>query len=78
MDRETRYKAKNFIDTFVYRGADVAISWLYQAMKAAGTTISQFAGIWFFVALVNVFVVLFILRTEKSLPRADELGRAKK
>ncbi|MDQ3280365.1 MAG: MFS transporter [Acidobacteriota bacterium] len=33
---EERYKAKNFIDTFVYRGNDALVAWLVGAFHAAG------------------------------------------
>jgi AAA family ATP:ADP antiporter len=36
VDPESRYKAKNFIDTVVYRGNDTAIAWLVSAMRSAG------------------------------------------
>ena len=34
--REDRYKAKNFIDTFVYRGGDQIGSWAYAGLSAIG------------------------------------------
>lgn len=34
--RKARYKAKNFIDTVVYRGGDALAGWLFAALKAAG------------------------------------------
>jgi AAA family ATP:ADP antiporter len=34
--REEKYKAKNFIDTVVYRGGDAAAAWLQQALSAGG------------------------------------------
>jgi AAA family ATP:ADP antiporter len=53
LDRETKYKAKNFIDTFVYRVGDQLGAWSYAAMGALGlgmTGISlaalPLAGIW--------------------------------
>lgn len=33
---EEKYKAKNFIDTVVYRGGDAASGWLHTALKALG------------------------------------------
>ncbi len=78
VDRESRFKAKNFIDTFVYRAGDMMSSWIYLAIKNTGAGISHFAGIWCGVALINIFVVLFILREERKMPRADQLGRVAK
>ena len=34
--RAARYKAKNFIDTLVYRGGDALAGWLFAGLKAAG------------------------------------------
>lgn len=36
LPRETKYKAKNFIDTFVYRAGDQVGAWSYAAMGALG------------------------------------------
>jgi len=36
MTRETKYKAKNFIDVPVYRGADAAVAQLQRAIEGAG------------------------------------------
>jgi len=39
--REDRYKAKNFIDTVVYRGGDQLGSWGYAGLMALGLTLAQ-------------------------------------
>ncbi len=36
MDKETKYKAKNFVDVPVYRGADAAVAQLQRALESAG------------------------------------------
>jgi ATP:ADP antiporter, AAA family len=36
VDREAKYKAKNFIDTVVYRTGDAAGGWVFAALKALG------------------------------------------
>ena len=43
VDRETKYKSKNFIDTAVYRGSDVTASWIFKGMTSAGLGLSQIA-----------------------------------
>lgn len=43
--REDRYKAKNFIDTVVYRGGDQAASWGYASFAGLGFSIAQLAAI---------------------------------
>jgi len=47
VDRETKYKSKNFIDTAIYRGSDVAASWLFKSMMTAGLSIQQIAWAYF-------------------------------
>jgi AAA family ATP:ADP antiporter len=36
VSREDKYKAKNFIDTFVYRAGDQIAAWSYTGLLAAG------------------------------------------
>ena len=43
VDRESKYKAKNFIDTAVYRGGDAVSSWVYAGMKAMGLSVANIA-----------------------------------
>ncbi|MEO8382744.1 MAG: MFS transporter [Acidobacteriota bacterium] len=42
---EERYKAKNFIDTFVYRGNDALVAWLVGALHAIGASIGTIAAL---------------------------------
>jgi AAA family ATP:ADP antiporter len=46
VDRETKYKSKNFIDTVVYRGSDVTASWIFKGLMTVGFSISQIAWIY--------------------------------
>ena len=52
VDAETKYKAKNAIDTFVYRGGDVIAAWANVGIVAIGTAAAAsvigvgIAGIW--------------------------------
>ena len=41
--REDRYKAKNFIDTVVYRGGDQVAAWSYAGLLALGLTMTGIA-----------------------------------
>src|SRR5215213_1134204 len=38
--REDKYKAKNIIETFVYRGGDQVGAWLYGGLVAAGLSLA--------------------------------------
>jgi AAA family ATP:ADP antiporter len=60
VDPETKYKAKNVIDTVVQRGGDMGASWLHGALNAAGTTLAGFAalGAVLMAGLVGVGVAL--------------------
>jgi AAA family ATP:ADP antiporter len=46
VDRETKYKSKNFIDTAVYRGSDVTASWIFKGLTSAGLSIAQLAWVY--------------------------------
>jgi AAA family ATP:ADP antiporter len=43
LGREEKYKAKNFIDTVVYRGGDAVSAWLYDGLRALGLGLSAIA-----------------------------------
>ncbi|MGA6926289.1 MAG: Npt1/Npt2 family nucleotide transporter, partial [Desulfosarcina sp.] len=57
LSREEKYKAKNFIDTVVYRGGDAFSAWIYAGLQGAGLAASRIAlaavplaGIWAWVS----------------------------
>jgi AAA family ATP:ADP antiporter len=52
LNREEKYKAKNFIDTAVSRGGDAVTGWIVNAVKAIGIAATQMT--W---ALIPVAVV---------------------
>jgi AAA family ATP:ADP antiporter len=43
LNREDKYKAKNFIDTFIYRGGDQVAAWVYGAFIYLGLSMSTLA-----------------------------------
>lgn len=43
LDRESKYKAKSFIDTAVYRGGDAVSAWAYAWLSALGLGLSAIA-----------------------------------
>ena len=45
LEREEKYKAKNFIDTVVYRGGDAVSAWVYDGMRSIGLSLGQIAFI---------------------------------
>jgi AAA family ATP:ADP antiporter len=52
LSREEKYKAKNVIDTVVYRAGDAVSAWVYAGMRSLGLNISA-------IALVAVPLALF-------------------
>jgi AAA family ATP:ADP antiporter len=53
VDRETKYKSKNFIDTVVYRGSDVTASWIFKGLTSLGLSLSQIS--WFFLPVMGLW-----------------------
>ncbi len=53
VDRETRYKSKNFIDTAIYRGSDMLASWVFKAFLGAGLSVAQIA--WAYLPLIGLW-----------------------
>ncbi|MCF6226030.1 MAG: MFS transporter [Xanthomonadales bacterium] len=56
VDRATKYKSKNFIDTVVYRGSDVAASWIFKGLTVLGLSLSQIAML--FIPIMGVWAVI--------------------
>ena len=71
VDRESRYKAKNFIDTVVYRGGDMTTSWAYRALAGIGLGLPALAGVWAGVAIIWGIVVLWIIRLQRAPTQAS-------
>lgn len=67
--REEKYKAKNFIDTVVYRGGDAAASWLATGLRALGAGLAPVAA--FAVPLALAWLTLAVW-----LGRQEERSRA--
>lgn len=69
--REDKFKAKSFIDTFVYRTGDQIAAWTYAALSALGLGLSGIA--WVAVPLSAIFVALAIWlgRTEEKMAVAS-------
>jgi AAA family ATP:ADP antiporter len=53
VDRETKYKSKNFIDTVVYRGSDVTASWIFKGFMSAGISMAKIA--WIYVPIMGIW-----------------------
>ena len=64
LSREEKYKAKNFIETVVYRGGDAASGWLSTAFTALG---AGFGGL----TLLMLPLSLLWMRLAISLGRVE-------
>jgi AAA family ATP:ADP antiporter len=53
VDRETKYKSKNFIDTAVYRGSDVTASWIFKGLVSSGFSLAQIA--WMYLPVMGLW-----------------------
>jgi AAA family ATP:ADP antiporter len=56
LGKQEKYKAKNFIDTVVYRSGDVVSAWLYAGLRAVGLGLGEIA--WLAVPLAGLWAGL--------------------
>ena len=68
--RETKYKAKNFIDTVVYRAGDAVSGWVFAGLKALGVTLTGIAYIAVPVSLAWFATAWFLGRKQEQLRRS--------
>lgn len=74
VDAETKYKAKNFIDTVVQRGSDTAGSWLHGLLAVRGVALDGFAAISGVLMLVLVGVGVWLARAFKLREASRNFG----
>lgn len=67
VDRESRYKAKAFIDTAVYRAGDVTYVWLHKWLAMFGSRVVFAAGIG--IALAMSLSAWQVIRAQRRLPQ---------
>jgi len=73
--REARYKAKNFIDTVVYRGGDAISGWVFAGLKALGLSLSAIAFVAVPVAILWAATGLYLGRRQEALRHSDRTRR---
>jgi AAA family ATP:ADP antiporter len=71
VDRETKYKAKNALDTVVYRGGDALAGWLFTGLKALGAGLTLIAVIAIPLALVWAVVAYWLGRRQAALSHPE-------
>jgi len=67
--REQKYKAKNFIDTVVYRAGDAVSAWLYAGIRSLGVTLSGIALIAVPVALIWAWIAFGLGRRQPKIAK---------
>jgi ATP:ADP antiporter, AAA family len=71
VSREEKYKAKNFIDTAVFRGGDAVSGWISRGIHALGATTAQVAIIAVPVAAVTGLLGWFLGRRQEAQRQAS-------
>lgn len=66
VDRDRKYKAKNVIDTSVYRGADLINIWIENGLRSAGFGLAQIALVGSGVAAAWCGVSIFLGKTAEK------------
>lgn len=74
LEREEKYKAKNFIDTVVYRGGDAVSAWIYDGMRSIGLSLGQIA---FIAAPIAAIWALVAYRLGVQREKISEAGTPK-
>ena len=69
VDRETKYKAKNFIDTVVYRGGDALAGWAFAGLKALGLGLAAIAWLAVPIALLWGAVAWWLGKRQQNLAK---------
>ncbi len=67
LSREEKYKAKNFIDTVVYRTGDAVSAWVYAGMRSVGVSLSTIALLAVPLALVWAWVAFGLGRQQARI-----------
>jgi len=70
VSREDKYKAKHFIDTFVYRGGDQVGAWSMQAMAAVGLGLAGTAYVAAPLAAVWLAISIWLGKKQVALSKA--------
>ncbi len=76
VNRESRYKAKNFIDTAIWRLGDVTMSWICLGLAMIGFGLREMAVIGVGLAICGVYVAWRVLRLYRALPEPRGEGEA--
>jgi AAA family ATP:ADP antiporter len=78
VSREDKYKAKHFIETFVYRFSDQLTIWAYAGLAALGLSLSGIAFVVAPIAGVSVVLALWLGRRQRGMERAGSASGSEK
>ena len=71
LSREEKYKAKNFIDTVIYRTGDAVSAWVYAGMRSIGMTMSGIALIAVPLALIWAWIAFSLGRQQAKIDKTN-------
>jgi AAA family ATP:ADP antiporter len=75
--REDKYKAKNIIETFVYRGGDQLGAWGYAKLAGIGLSLAAISFLAAPLAVIWLFLSLWLGKKQAALAGAGEGRNAK-
>jgi len=67
LSKEEKYKAKNFIDTAIYRGGDVVSAWAFAGLQGLGFTLSAIALIAVPLSAIWALISFKLGKTQEAL-----------
>jgi AAA family ATP:ADP antiporter len=73
LNKEEKYKAKNFIDTAIYRGGDAVSAWIYAGLSGLGLSLSAIAFV--AVPLSGLWAIVSYLLGDKREKLAGKAGK---
>jgi AAA family ATP:ADP antiporter len=74
VDPESKYKAKNFIDTVAQRGSDTGASWLYGLLQSKGFVLAGFGALCAAIMVVLAALGVILGRAYASRERSGKAG----
>jgi AAA family ATP:ADP antiporter len=76
VSREEKYKAKNFIDTVVFRGGDAVTGWVVSAIQALGATTGHVALLATPLAGLAAGIAWLLGQKQEALRRSAQVPQA--
>jgi AAA family ATP:ADP antiporter len=75
LNREEKYKSKNFVDTVVFRGGDAVSGWLFEGLRILGLGFSGIAFVGMPIALLWAGTGWMLGRTQEEMRKRQEWRR---